>query len=116
MFAEALAFYEKHPPTDESPWYWWALADVYGRSGRNAQAQHALERLLELNRRRPVHVDALVEAYLGLGHKSQPLAELEKASLQQPNALVSLKVDPLFDPLRGDPRFQEFMRRVGLAQ
>ena len=41
---------------------------------------------------------------------------LEKAYTQHSNGLTGLKVDPIYDPLRGDPRFQNLLRRVGLAQ
>jgi len=41
---------------------------------------------------------------------------LEKAYAQHSPELVSLKVDPRFDGIRGDPRFQDLLRRVGLAQ
>jgi hypothetical protein len=41
---------------------------------------------------------------------------LEKAYDQHSNGLTALKVDPVYDPLRNDPRFQNLLQRVGLAQ
>ena len=38
---------------------------------------------------------------------------LEKAYAQHSSGLTTLKVDPAYDPLRDDPRFQNLMRRVG---
>ena len=116
MFAEARAFIEKQPPSDDVPWHWAWLAYIDGRSGRQAEAQSALDKLLQLNRRRPVDAAALVWAYIGLGNKDQAVAWLEKACTQRSNAMVTLKVDPTFDPLRSDPRFQDLLRRVRLAQ
>ncbi len=115
-FAEARAFIEKQPPSDDVPWHWAWLAYIEGRSGRPGEAQHALDKLLQLNRRQPVDAAALVWAYIGLDNKDQAMAWLEKASSQQSNTLVTLKVEPAFDPLRADSRFQALMRRVGLIQ
>ena len=40
---------------------------------------------------------------------------LEQAYVQHSNTLVTLKVEPRFDPLRSDARFQDLLRRVRLA-
>jgi len=54
--------------------------------------------------------------YVGLGDKDQALAWLEKAYAQHSNELTTMKVCPVYDPLRSDPRFQDLLRRLGLAQ
>jgi len=59
---------------------------------------------------------AFVNAYLGLGDNEQAFVWLEKAYQEQSNLLELLKVHPFFDPLRGDPRFADLVRRVGLDQ
>jgi hypothetical protein len=41
---------------------------------------------------------------------------LEKSYRAHSTMLTTLKVEPIYDPLRSEPRFQELMRRVGLAQ
>ena len=116
-FAEALADIEKGRRADgDAPWAWSELAYIYGKSGQQAQAQRALEKLLELDRRRQVEPAAILWAYLGMGNNDQAFAYLEKAYLQHSNTLTTLKVEPRFDPLRSDPRYQDLLRRVGLAQ
>ena len=117
LFAEALADIEAHQPPlgMNPPWYWSELAYAYGRSGQQAQARRALENLLELNRRQEVGAEAIIWAYIGVGDNEQAMAWLEKAYAQRSPALTYLKVDPRYDPLRGDPRFQDLLSRVGLA-
>jgi hypothetical protein len=46
--------------------------------------------------------------------REQAFAWLERAYQEQSNILQFLKVHPFFDPLRGDPRFVDLVRRVGL--
>ncbi|HEV2385928.1 MAG TPA: winged helix-turn-helix domain-containing protein [Candidatus Acidoferrales bacterium] len=115
MFGEALADTQAHGAELSVPWHWAYLAVIYGRSGRRIEAQHAIEELLKLNRSKAMDPKIFADAYAGLGDKDQALAWLEKAYAQHSIELVSLKVDPGYDPLRGDPRFQDLLHRVGLA-
>jgi TolB-like protein/DNA-binding winged helix-turn-helix (wHTH) protein/Tfp pilus assembly protein PilF len=116
QFADALADIEKMRRIEDTPWNWQVLAYVYGRSGQQPQAQHALEMLEQLNRRQRVDPAALLVAHIGMGDKGQALFWLEKAYAQHSNVITTLKVDPIYDPLRSDPRFQDLLHRVGLAQ
>jgi TolB-like protein/Tfp pilus assembly protein PilF len=91
-----------------------SLARAYAQAGRRSDA---LRLLAELKRRRKagfVPAGPFVNAYIGLGDKDQAFAWLEQGYKEHSNILRFLKVDPAFDPLRGDPRFADLVRRVGL--
>ncbi len=51
-----------------------------------------------------------------LGKKDEALQWLEAAWAGRAVWMVMLSVDPAFDPLRSDPRFQSFVRRIHLLQ
>ena len=51
-----------------------------------------------------------------LGRKSEALDALETAYEQRSLAMTELPIEPAFDPLRADPRFQSLLLRVGLAR
>ncbi len=53
--------------------------------------------------------------YTGLGEKEQALEWLGKACEERFGWLVFLNVEPIFDNLRPDRRFEELLRRVGLT-
>jgi serine/threonine-protein kinase len=109
--AEALAHLETWSalPAD-TPWAWSQKAYVFGRVGRTEQARHALDRLLQLNRARQMDPIVLAEAYLGLGDKQHALDWLEKAYQEHSFSLTALKVNPAYDLVRSEPRFQKILR------
>jgi len=114
-FAEALARLEStRQATESGPWFWSQLAYLQGRSGRHEEAQRALEKLENMSRFYPIDPAVFVMAYIGTGNKSETFTWLEKAYRQHSDLLTALKVDPMFDPLRGDPRFRNLARRIGL--
>jgi TolB-like protein/DNA-binding winged helix-turn-helix (wHTH) protein/Tfp pilus assembly protein PilF len=116
MFSEALADIGKHRSPDKDPWVLAELAGIYGSIGQPAQAQLWMTKLEAWNRRQPLSPAAFVRPTIGMGDKEKALQWLEKAYAQHDNSMVTLKVDPLYQPLRGDPRFQNLLSKVGLAQ
>ncbi len=91
------------------------LGLVYGLAGRRGEAIKVLNELLELNERRYVTPAALANVYIGLGDKDQAFVWLEKAFRERSYYIAFLKVFPIVDPLRSDPRFDDLLRRTGLA-
>jgi len=83
-------------------------------SGNRGAALKILAELSALSKHRyvPSYEQALI--YLGLGDKTQALAELEDAYKEDSYWMLNLENDPRLDPLRSDPRFQDLVRRVGL--
>ncbi len=94
-----------------------ALGYAYGITGRNEEASRVLERFLavDFSKDQPYFEIALV--YLGLGQKDRALDYLEKAvQIRDPAMIVQVhvSVDPIFAPLRGDPRFSRILESIGL--
>ncbi len=92
------------------------LGLAYGLAGRKAEANKILNELLKLNESRYVTPAALVNVYIGLGDKGQVFVWLEKAYQERSNFVAYLKVFPILDPVRSDPRFDDLVRRVGLPK
>src|SRR5712692_5120159 len=117
MFAQALSDAETlRRLYGEGPAYWMTLTYIYGRAGQLERARHQLEKLEKLSRHGQVDPVSMTWAHLGMGNKEEALADLEKAYSEHFSMLTTLKVEPGYDPLRSDPRFQDLLRRVGLAQ
>jgi len=55
----------------------------------------------------------IAKAYVDLGEKDKAFVELNKAYENHLSSLLWLKVEPQFDPLRDDRRFQELLKRIG---
>jgi TolB-like protein/DNA-binding winged helix-turn-helix (wHTH) protein/Tfp pilus assembly protein PilF len=101
---------------EDAAWTWAWLAYIYGRSGQKTRARQALEKLKHLRQNPKVDTNTLLLAYVGMGKKDDALSSLEEAYAAHSTSLASLKVNPAYDPLRSEPRFQKVLRRIGLAQ
>jgi tetratricopeptide (TPR) repeat protein len=101
--------------SNRSPAVLGILVRAYAHAGRRSDA---LQLLAELKKRQEsgyIPAGAFVNAYLGLDQTEQAFGALEQAYKEQSNILQFLKVHPYFDPLRGDPRFADLVRRIGLG-
>jgi pentatricopeptide repeat protein len=92
------------------------LIRAYAHAGRRTDALRLLEELKRRQQTSYVPAAAFVNAYLGLGDNEQAFAWFERAYQEKSNILQFLKVHPFFDRVRGDPRFADLVRRVGLDQ
>jgi len=114
MFKEAITEFQKAIVLEGSPIYMAGLAHTYAAAGRRGEAQRVLEELLKLSKQSYVPFYEMAVVYAGLGEKDQALASLQMACNEQSGRLYFLKLDPRFDSLRSDPRFQGLLRCVGL--
>lgn len=91
------------------------LGNAYARSGHTAEALKTVAELEQHVKQNGVGRYEIALVYTGLGEKQQAFTWLEGAAAAHDVGLLYLKVDPCLDPLRSDPRFDELLRRVGLA-
>ena len=95
------------------------LGYVYGKVGRKDDALKILHALEERTSRENISAAAVSQIYLGLGDLPNALSALETAVQVHDIALVtSLNplVDPVYDPIRQDPRFQKLLRQMNLLK
>ncbi len=88
-----------------------SLGYAYGLAGRRSEAEAILSRLRALSQRRYVSGLYFAIVYTGLGDKDRAIEYLNKAYESRHPGLVLIRVDPIFDNLRSDKRFQELIKR-----
>ena len=91
------------------------LAYAYARLGETARARAIVASLSSGSKSSPLV--ALAIAHLGLNENEQALAALERAVDVHDISLLtsaSLVPDPVYDPLRNDPRFENILKRMNL--
>lgn len=116
MYNDAIVELEKTKPFREERVYIRQTAYLYARIGRRAEARAALAKSLQLSKGKQVSSGAVALTYAALGDKEESFQWLEKAYTERSSFMTSLKYWSVFDQLRGDPRFADLLRRVGLLQ
>jgi TolB-like protein/DNA-binding winged helix-turn-helix (wHTH) protein len=115
-YDEALDEMDRWAAGDQGPWAIAMRAAVYSRLGRAEEARREVVNIEQLPGSRIDRTPALLVAYSGTGQKERAIELLQKAFSEHSNAVVQIKVDPMYDPIRDDPRFKDLLRRIGLEQ
>ena len=98
---------------DDDPTALAYLGQAYARAGQRDEAQKILARLTEEAKSRYVSAYSYALIYIGLCRKEEALRWLEESYLDPAGADIGwIRVDPLFDPLRGDPRFDALAEKI----
>jgi len=90
------------------------LGYVLARTGRRTQAEALLAELAAESRRDYVSPVAFATVHLGLGDRGRALDWAERAYEERRGWLAYLQVNPLLDPLRGQPRFHTLLEKMRL--
>jgi serine/threonine protein kinase/tetratricopeptide (TPR) repeat protein len=91
-----------------------SLRQGFAEAGCQGADRRSLERHRERAKHEYVAATSFAEGYMRLGDKEEALKYLEKGYEARDGAMAYLAVDPLYDPLRSDPRFQNLLRRMNL--
>jgi adenylate cyclase len=110
--AGAIAEFQRSKIVVTGAWYQGLLGYAYAISGDRPKAEQMLRELEEMAKRQYVNSSAFAAIYLGLGEKEKALDWLDKAYENQESACWLLKVDPIYDGVRNEPRFQALVQKV----
>lgn len=91
------------------------LGHIHALAGDTAEAWRMLAELEGLVAEGRIDVLHLVYPCIALGEKDRAFEILEKAYEERSGQLVYLKVEPSFDSLRDDSRFDGLLQRMGLG-
>lgn len=91
-----------------------SLAYVYAKSGNTSEARKIVKQVREESKAEEPWM-MLAGTYGYLGEKDKAIECLEKLYEIRDAPIMHIKVDPMLDSVRSDPRYQQLVRRVGLT-
>jgi TolB-like protein/Flp pilus assembly protein TadD len=110
--ADAIAEFQKSADLNNDPFSFAMLGQAYARQGKTNEAQKVLARLREQAKSQYVSPYAFAVVLTALGDKAHAIDELEHGYDDSGFYISLIKVDPLFDDLRGDPRFEALVQKI----
>ena len=115
MFEEAISAFERAVQLTGNREALPALAHAYALSGNPEQARGILEELKKAPEGRYQASPLIARIHLGLGEVDEAFEWLRKGIEERSFWTIFLKVDPVYDGIRSDPRFVELLRSAGFG-
>jgi len=119
MHSEAIAEFKKAIPlkgASEVTYLRAGLGYAYAVLGKKGEARRLLDELKHRSTQEYVPAPNIALIYAGLGEKDQAFAWLDKGYKDRSFQMQWIEIEPRWDSLRSDARFQDLMRRVGLPK
>jgi tetratricopeptide (TPR) repeat protein len=91
------------------------LAHAYATAGRRGYALKELNVLNTMKTKRYVPPSYFAIVAIALGNKNEAFGYLQQSYQDRSEQILYMGVEPLVDPLRGDPRFDALLKKVGLT-
>jgi serine/threonine protein kinase len=82
--------------------------------GQREEAEAIMTRLDEESRQHYMRSEVLAMGYAAVGDLDHAFDSLERAYQARSAGLIYLHLDPGYEPLRGDPRYADLVKRIGL--
>ena len=110
---QAIVEYEKGCNVSDDDRIVMILAHAYALKGDREKALQRLNQAKDLEQQGGVWAYGVALVYLGLGDKNEAINWLERGYQNKEAARIGqIKVDPMLDPLRGDPRFEKLANQI----
>ena len=109
---EALVEYKKATELDDDPFNLGLIAHVYVKLGQRTEAVKILQEMDQLATRRYVADYSFALVHLALDEKDKAVEWLERSYRDRAPEIAFIKVDPMLDDLRDNPRFKALVQKV----
>jgi TolB-like protein/DNA-binding winged helix-turn-helix (wHTH) protein/tetratricopeptide (TPR) repeat protein len=110
---EAIASLQNAVMNSRAPLFKALLGHAYGLAGERTKALSILEEIKLLSKQQYVSPMDFAIIYTGLGDREMAFQWLETAYSDRVMRIQELN-EPHFDSLRGDPRYEDLLRRIGI--